>query len=699
MGTGESLFDLQRRPGVRGSVDPSADPGELSGRLHYYPDVTVSQPDPARTFRFDAPSWTRRGERPFVWDYIPPTDTGQFPIVRIAAARSVRIKPGIPDEVRRLPDADRSHFGRPVVEIIRLQNDHLLPEPGDPIKPRTLIDEPVLWYEGADPPAVPVSETSPFRPVGSDKELAIVRSKPRGMRAKHVQNHWQIEVQAPKYQRAAFAYEIVPPDQPEGYVLRLVRTENVQVDFRLSVGPEGPPQVFLEQAVVPRLTDVPRQGSHLPSSGRGGFDFEYYPDDKIDVSLTRQFREMLFSFADASIGVIPYFGDIYDISHFLWALATGETFWGTDVTESELALMGVAACLPLVSGGVRGVNAAIRTRVQSWAEQSDVASALAEPMAYQVTRQRLDPALLDAVEGLSFGKRTELVRQLKKYSAGEAGARQILETFEDAVGNRYLANLDRQRLRRVFSDDFEGFRDPILSEGYQRYRSKHSRPDSAPVWAKRQTRGRYARRLEASLGREYRKIIRRSLENQTIPDVTDAARKLFDKLGGRIDEYRSLVSDRSTLAGAHGVANVGRLFEVDHLLERRFFRSPRVEDHIDEDDVESMLVPKNPAVARQMEDRTFGYVHSTKTAQLRQLIPNGQEDLFTMQEWWDAHAYVLVTSGAPDGALDGLANVLNPIAAAAGEPVNFSRRRIGNIGPSHFLPENGWGSLQVPASN
>ena len=54
-----------------------------------------------------------------------------------------------------------------------------------------------------------------------------------------------------------------------------------------------------------------------------------------------------------------------------------------------------------------------------------------------------------------------------------------------------------------------------------------------------------------------------------------------------------------------------------------------------------MLVPKNPAVAAKMPGNTIAHVHTTKTRMLTDLIPNGREAEFSVQQTWDAHVFVL----------------------------------------------------------
>jgi hypothetical protein len=78
----------------------------------------------------------------------------------------------------------------------------------------------------------------------------------------------------------------------------------------------------------------------------------------------------------------------------------------------------------------------------------------------------------------------------------------------------------------------------------------------------------------------------------------------------------------------------------------------RLNDIIDHSDFLAMIIPKDQQVAAQIPHYR-GYIHSHKTDLLRDLIPHGQEDRFTMQQWWDAHVYVGRQVGIPESVLKG----------------------------------------------
>src|SRR6185503_20569040 len=129
--------------------------------------------------------------------------------------------------------------------------------------------------------------------------------------------------------------------------------------------------------------------------------------------------------------------------------------------------------------------------------------------------------------------------------------------------------------------------------------------------------------LRQLLGDGYGEVIRRAMAHKTIPELTPEGLSAFLKLEGKPDSYRDL---REKLQG------LGKLFEADHLLEKRFLKSPRVTDYLDPDDIFAYAVPKNELVAKQLADLLqtstdlVPYVHAEKTQMLRRLIPYGLED-------------------------------------------------------------------------
>lgn len=121
--------------------------------------------------------------------------------------------------------------------------------------------------------------------------------------------------------------------------------------------------------------------------------------------------------------------------------------------------------------------------------------------------------------------------------------------------------------------------------------------------------------------------------------VTPRAMRVFEEIAGQVDEYAVL---RKKLYG------LGHLFEVDHLIEKRFISVFSAHGGTEHPDTwPSMAVPKNRQVAAQIPGYT-GYIHLEKTRRMEALIPHQLEELFTPQQVWDAHARVLQELGLGD---------------------------------------------------
>ena len=119
---------------------------------------------------------------------------------------------------------------------------------------------------------------------------------------------------------------------------------------------------------------------------------------------------------------------------------------------------------------------------------------------------------------------------------------------------------------------------------------------------------------------------------------------------------------------------------------------------LDEDDIFAYLVPKNAAVARKLADKLGStielvpYVHTEKTQMLRSLIPNGAEDSFTLQQWWDAHVFVYEQLDlAVDNYLPRLKAMFEDLKQARKEPLTYTT----GLSEDLFLPGK-WPQVSPP---
>lgn len=254
-------------------------------------------------------------------------------------------------------------------------------------------------------------------------------------------------------------------------------------------------------------------------------------------------------------------------------------------------------------------------------------------------------------------------------------------------------------LAKVFTEDFSGFRHPQLNAAYNKYRSSprfRRNPELAESpagWAKRQaaaTAGVPRLLLRQALGDDFPGVINRALKQNTVPrEVTKLDIDNFDKLVARgVEDYGTLRNLARRMPG------FGDLFELDHLLEQRFWRNnPNLVTAFDHEGVGmATIVPKNAAVARDMFARFGGerirYVHTVKTRMLRELIPSESEAFFTVQEIWDAHVHVLKSLGTHTSLYGEGSRLVENFELMAKELGQTFTWRIPS--PDLFLHANGW---------
>ena len=226
-----------------------------------------------------------------------------------------------------------------------------------------------------------------------------------------------------------------------------------------------------------------------------------------------------------------------------------------------------------------------------------------------------DPVLVQAVTSLSAESKEEVIALVEEFATGTLRSMNAVARVAEITGPSYQELVATQRILRVFSDDVASFRNPVLAANAA-YVSRGG-TSSAANWARAQRpRSRYHLELTSEIGADYRDVIRIAQQTDTFAVVAeDVLPRILDAIGAPPDSYRDLANLRRRLG-----RDLGRLLEADHLLEQRFFMSPRVEDVLDPADIFATLVPRNPAVARQIPNYA-SYVHSEKTSLLRRLIP------------------------------------------------------------------------------
>ena len=618
---------------MSGFLDPNQAPGPFvfvllhpargTGLLKYC--LGDGTPVDDFTMSLQGRPWNTTGRQPFVWDFVPPAAERTYAVLRVAADPSVTIRHG--------PRSYVPGPGQPDIEIIRVQDSRLLPQDGRPLEPHRLVRAPFYWQEGIDPddgpePIVTVLGAE-IPPPGN---VATVVPKPNGLEIRHVHGVWEVHVVVPLFSRAAFAYQLYPRQATDHFV-RIVHTPNLE---ERQGGPaDGPgiyvllerePSIYQVFAEMASRDAVPPQGSSLERQHFRAFQHE-----------THSLRGTIgLAVLEADVGSIPYIGVLYDLGQLIYSMKTGRNYWTREsVSRTELGVMGLLALLP---AAISAVGAARRLRALARGDgvwRRLIGIVVDERVAGHVAA-RTEPELVEAVRGLTAAEQESLVEGVDALANGRTTARQLLARFDQAVERAYLQAIASRRVERIL--DITGFRNPILAEGYSRYVSRGG-VAKAFEWA-RLTRSRICRReLLRELGPDFVLILRRAENAPEARQVSPEALRLFDELAGEVTHYRDL---RRRSAG------IGHLFEADHFLEQRFMDSASVADDVfDPADIFALLVPKDEVVAAQLPGYR-GYAHSAKTGVMRQLIPHGAEDVYTLQQWWDAHVYAFESLAVPE---------------------------------------------------
>lgn len=588
-----------------------------------------------RTILLDAPPWNHTGRQPYAWDYCAPADprTG-FAVLTLVLDRNVFMRWTKSDWFDDQTGLQLQQTPR--LDLVRAQDSALIPPRHASLFAHQLVSGPYPWASARDDTMAWWMQRFKLRKL-RDEQSATVIPFGNGVTVRHDGGQFEFNVTAPPGAPAAFAYEIIFPEQT-GYFFRCVHTSNVEITGWLTRNfDQGIPQVFIDHAVVNRIDQVPAQGTSLDPSR---FHFEDWTDWKIQFSANTR---TVVSVLEIVIGVIPVIGALYDAAQLVYTVANGRTFWGETValSEDEICVQGLLAILNVAMSAAE-VTSAIGKVVKA---RPKFLAALDKGVADTV-RQNLDQHFIDAFRNLSVEERKNIAAALEAYAAGELKAGGVLSIVNPGLVDRIKTLSDQQRaLLLLFAEDMSGFRASDLQAGYKAYLGKSKTARLNPLdWAIKQTTGKYAELLKRELhGPDFRIVLQALKDDNAVVTVTPEAIAFHKRFGDKVTHYRNL---KSIAAGT------GDFFEIDHLFEQRFMDSPRINGELDKDDLMSMLVAKNPQVARQIPGYA-SYVHTQKTALLRDLIPNGQEDLYSVQQWWDATIHVGEQVGIPADVLRG----------------------------------------------
>jgi hypothetical protein len=655
-------------------------PVKGTGSVYYYPTNSAFA---AAKIGFKAESpWSDTGRLPFAWQLIVPEYASDRPTIRIVASRDVWIIGEATVPLSELgPD-------EPYLEIVRIQSVTGVPDLELNLEQpyflhQQIVRPPYRWVEG-----MLLEELEPSRIEyggGSaqivlehtpppDAHIASVVTRPNGVDFIDGRGDWKFSLTVPDDRPAAFAYEIhVPPwarlatrratVRHPGFFLRVVRTREVKVDTWVTFDPRDSDhsQITVDEAVAANIDEVPSQGSELLKSG---LDFSPFRFEEKHIRWSRRIVDEF----NTIIGLIPVVGSIYDIAQFIYARQTGKDFYKWEVSDDDMIWLGVGAVLGFLDVVPVGKIAGKLAKTLKNAPVKDI-------------QKVVSPEFGEALGRLRREDGEAMAAMLERYARKELSLAQLLKEIGDVFDLRMAAQFDEDVLRRVFAPDYSGFAHTELDSLYRAYVARNSPSAVHPLeWVKR-TRGRSQQLLTQLLGSDYVDKINEGLIHKRIltvsaADLTQYAG--FLKKSGAIGAHSDLVEIKTGL---------GHLFESDHLVERRFTR----DTGLDPDEQHAVIVPRNPHVATQMKQQgyNFYYIHSSKTTALRRLIPHGAENMFTPQQWWEAHVFAYKAAGAPDEII---ANELkfdfDLIRRDLDEEIDLTIR---DLPDSHFLQENGWG--------
>lgn len=457
--------------------------------------------------------------------------------------------------------------------------------------------------------------------------------------------------------------------------------------------------------------------------------------------------QALITLTEVVIGLIPIVGTLYDFASIMYIRATGRSFWGERREIGWLDFLGIAAIgLGLLGESAqasRGMQRIYERAVSRSAPIDDVIRHIDPPLRAQVAPLRRPRPRRRIVETTDVDVRTfstrgqeiiqqttrravqisrrttrEVERLLDELDESTLGIvsdalvdapdsarvaimrattrQQVAQALLD-LGDPFLETIlrshERQRLLRVMSPDFSEFSNELLASGYRSYASKRAARGESVVspliWASRQRTGQYRRELEIILGSGYDRRLRRARALGTASDLNQDGLRVFLDLRQEILTYTDMVTQRSSRSSS--MLDLGAFFDADHLLEKRFINHlrDRLPD-FDTGSLNSLLVPKNQSVmrrSRQLSTEALNtYDHATKTQLMRTLIPYGEQHLFSLQQWWDAHVWVYRQLEVPDHSrvINALEGDFQTLSRELGE--SFTPRR--EISDLDLMPSN-----------
>ncbi len=668
-------------PGILGYTEPV----NGSGVLHFYQDLANPVSAGRWTFKFKAPrAWHREGPAPFGWDFVPPLGKRVSPTLRIVAARDVRItqeiRPSRRDRFDEVGLGSQPLSARnPDLQIFRPQ--HFGADTGvtERFAPYQIL-HPLFYLR---PPEV-----------NTDRRNHLVRAvrvatQPERVEIVNVFGWFSVSIQArDRNKPTAFWYVIPDAETANVFPFSVFVVHNPNVKVMVRAGQKMEHFVRVTTIEVPHTSQVPFQGEDIPDLEKFA---KPYRVRLAKVGGGTGLKDALIDVFESVVSAIPVFGDLYDFSQWAYAAQSGKDFWGRDVNQAQLVLLGAAIVLPFglrsrslaksIAGDAAGDLVPL---INSFDELADIASPNLQRAIVnlpETARAEIRDAAKQAIKG---GSPQPLFDALRRHVGSNGQALERLQLLDEA---------QREGTARLFREDQMGLRNLELDAEYQReVRSRGRRrvpQRTALEWAvRRRADGRLGKLLAKELGDDWKTVLARILgpEAGIVTVIPPEAIERFDSLAGKILSHRTLRAD---------LEGFGKFWESDHLLEQRFWRNdPRIDSFAELEESFAIVVPKNKNIARLLGGN-IAYVHTDKTNLLRHLIPHGKETRFTVQQIWDAHSFTFRSLGADKMVFDGqrvrdMFSIYQEILVEAGVDQRSTALRFRHVSADAFTAEAGW---------
>ncbi len=660
------------------------------------------------------------------------------------------------DAMLRESLVDRTTF-QPKVLIWRCQNDNMMPAFGEGfsfssvfsgpffVVPRLDKKDPIEIDRDTEPKEVAkkmyqeLQKTRLQQVKGNIRATAYLEFPgPHGLTISHIKDAYLINVQIKNpYRPASFNYTIGA--RGVTVIFALLHNDNVRLSGSIK------DQLFdkgfiLMGKKVAHAGDIPSQGLRPKYSKIRWKRVEHSnPEKERRLALLKLVFEIGISF-------IPYVGVLYDLGQVAYIYATGKDFFGDKVSPEGLAVYGLAVGIGVVARGSTALNRALKSGNYPVSQQviDDVAEHInhsedqfekfaklsakkqaaggtgADEFA-QAARHSGELGGLETIALLPSGTHNQLITKLTKHGGvpTRGQAVQILKILGDNfdsvravpsnVNSKLITTiLNREKVLRLIRANGSAFKNNFLNGHYSDYVKKaKGDPDSAIDWLTKSHRRKDVKAfLLKKFGPDYKKILEEAIYGRGIivnpkalsPEVIKVYDNFFKK-GKGVRTYQKINAERAKLP-AELREIFSDMFEIDHLVERRFFEKWFGSDEFEfYQKLQSTLVPHRADVAEALINASttgvtkIEYVHTAKTTLLGRLIKHGAENLYTMQEIVDAHLYVFKVLNAHfdphliKGDIEVLFRLRHGATPKAADPVMTA---LNKLDEARFLKENGW---------